>query len=86
VKITLQITFSIKEKFWETVPTWDTASKKLRMTMAGFVFFMALCSIVLSLFPVGQAAMQVQPQYRVNNNNKYIQIISAGKVIQINFV
>ena len=58
------LTETIKEKFWETVPTWDTASKKLRMTMAGFVFFMALCSIVLSLFPVGQAAMQVQPQYR----------------------
>lgn len=52
------------EKFWEVVPEWETASKKLRMTMAGFVFFMALCSIVLSFFPVGQAAVQVYPQYR----------------------
>lgn len=55
---------TIKEKFWENVPSWDVASKKLRMTMAGFVFFMALCSIVLSFFPYGQAAMQVQPQYK----------------------
>ncbi|KAJ8315703.1 hypothetical protein KUTeg_007853 [Tegillarca granosa] len=55
---------TVIEKFWEVVPEWETASKKLRMTMAGFVFFMALCSIVLSFFPVGQAAVQVFPQYR----------------------
>lgn len=57
------LTDTIKDKFWDVVPTWEVASKKLRFTMAGFVFFMAICSIILSLFPYGQAAMQVQPQY-----------------------
>ncbi|KAK3097475.1 hypothetical protein FSP39_009960 [Pinctada imbricata] len=54
----------IVRKFWEVVPEWETASKKLRLTMAGFVFFMALCSIFLSFIPLGQATMQVYPHYK----------------------
>ncbi|XP_060071644.1 inositol 1,4,5-triphosphate receptor associated 1-like [Ylistrum balloti] len=53
----------VMEKIWDMVPEWEIAGKRLRMTLAGLVFFMALCSIIMSFLPIGQA-IQVFPDYR----------------------
>nr|XP_022288415.1 uncharacterized protein LOC111100631 isoform X2 [Crassostrea virginica] len=49
---------------WENIPPWETASHKLRLATVFFFLFMAAISIVLSFFPVGYAAVQVQPDYQ----------------------
>ena len=53
----------VTKKVCDMVPEWDKASKYFRLTMAGFVFFMALCSIVMSFLPSAQAAAAF-PEYR----------------------
>ncbi|XP_021364654.1 lymphoid-restricted membrane protein-like isoform X2 [Mizuhopecten yessoensis] len=53
----------VMEKIWDMVPEWEIAGKRLRMTLAGLVFFMALCSIIMSFLPLGQA-IQVFTDYR----------------------
>ncbi|XP_033739706.1 uncharacterized protein LOC117327005 isoform X2 [Pecten maximus] len=53
----------VMEKLWEMVPEWEIAGKRLRMMLAGLVFFMALCSIIMSFLPLSQA-IPVFPDYR----------------------
>ncbi|XP_061195163.1 uncharacterized protein LOC133203387 [Saccostrea echinata] len=54
---------TIMTKFWEHVPEWETASKKLRLATVIFFLFLAAVSVIMSFFPVGYAAVQVYPEY-----------------------
>ncbi|XP_069102190.1 uncharacterized protein [Argopecten irradians] len=53
----------VMEKIWEMVPEWEIAGKRLRMMLAGLIFFMAICSIIMSFLPLGHA-VSVFPDYR----------------------
>ena len=47
---------SVVEKIWALWPEWEKSGQRLRFTVAGFVFLMALFSVVFTIMPVSQAS------------------------------
>ena len=46
---------SVLERLWALWPGWEKTGHRLRFTMAGIVFFLAVVSIFFTLFPVTKA-------------------------------
>lgn len=42
---------SLVDKLWSMCPAWEKTGEKARFVVAGFVFFMALLSVIFTLFP-----------------------------------
>ncbi|XP_064612001.1 uncharacterized protein LOC135475948 isoform X2 [Liolophura sinensis] len=49
---------TVIDRLWQLFPEWEKSGQKIRLTLAGFVCLMALCSIFFSLMPVGAVTVE----------------------------
>jgi hypothetical protein len=55
---------TLVDRFWALCPQVEYSSKKMRATMAGFMFFMAVLTVIFSLFPMSSANLELHMGYR----------------------